>query len=89
MTGGYCHCDDYLNWLAAPFVSFGLWGTDTVTITSGKTSAASYSKSDRSVRKYCTAYGGHFITAHSGIDLVNVYPSQVPELESTSMLHVG
>ena len=89
LAEGYCHCSDCRNWSAAAFIAFSLWAPDAVKVTGGETSIASYSKSERSVRKYCTVCGGHLMTAHPGMNLVSVYPSQVAGFETTPTLHVG
>lgn len=56
---GFCHCNDCRTWSAAPFVAFTLWPPEAVKITKGEASLATFAKSERSKRKYCSACGGH------------------------------
>jgi len=86
---GYCHCNDCRNWAAAPFIAFSLWAPDAVRITKGEASVGSYSKTERSERKFCTSCGGHLMNAHPGMKMVDVYPSQMEGFEPAPTLHVG
>ena len=86
---GYCHCNDCRTWSAAPFIAFTLWPPEAVKIIAGEDSVSSFSKSDRSERKFCTACGGHLMNAHPGMNLVDVYPSQMNGFNHTPTLHVA
>lgn len=86
---GYCHCGDCRSWSAAPFIAFSLWAPDAVQITKGETSVGSFSKTENSERKFCISCGGHLMNAHPGMNLVDVYPSQMEGFEPTPTLHVG
>jgi hypothetical protein len=86
---GYCHCADCRNWAAAPFIAFTLWAPDAVRITKGEGRLASYSKSEKSARKFCTSCGGHLMTAHPNMNLVSVYPSQIEAFKPAPTVHVA
>ena len=86
---GYCHCRSCRSWSAGPVNAFTLWKPDTVKITKGADQVASYSKTDRSVRKWCKACGGHLLTDHPGWGLVDVYAATLPELKFQPQLHVN
>lgn len=86
---GYCHCESCRQWSAGPVNAFTLWSPSAVTITRGADQLASFSKTDRSVRKWCKSCGGHVLTAHPGWDLVDVYAAMLPNLPFKAMLHVN
>jgi len=86
---GYCHCESCRQWSAGPVNAFTLWSPSAVTITRGADQLASFSKTDRSVRKWCKSCGGHVLTAHPGWDLVDVYAAMLPDLPFKAMLHVN
>src|SRR4051794_2233378 len=70
-AAGYCHCTSCREWAAAPVNAFTLWAPTAVTVTRGADKVGSYSKTDRSVRKWCTACGGHLFTEHPGWGVVD------------------
>ncbi|HYQ04369.1 MAG TPA: GFA family protein [Polyangiaceae bacterium] len=86
---GYCHCESCRQWSAGPVNAFTLWSPSAVTVTRGADQLASFSKTDRSVRKWCKSCGGHVLTAHPGWDLVDVYAAMLPDLPFKAMLHVN
>src|SRR6476469_6284472 len=75
---GYCHCASCRSWSAGPVNAFTLWKTDTVKVTKGQSQLATYHKTDRSHRSWCTACGGHVMTKHPQWDLVDVYAATIP-----------
>ena len=86
---GYCHCDSCQQWSASPVNAFTLWAPSAVTITRGAEQLASFSKTERSIRKWCKNCGGHLFTEHPGWGLVDVYAATIPELPFEPMLHVN
>ena len=60
-----------------------------VTITRGADQLASFSKTPRSIRKWCKSCGGHVLTEHPGWELIDVYAAVLPELSFKAMLHVN
>lgn len=85
---GYCHCDDCAAWAAAPINAFSLWTPDCVTITKGEGNIGTFNKTENSYRKFCKTCGGHLMTDHPGMKLLDVYPNAVPDLAHEPALHV-
>jgi hypothetical protein len=86
---GYCHCNSCRHWAAAPVNAFTLWPPSAVTVTRGADQVGSYSKTERSIRKWCKACGGHLFTDHPPFGLVDVYAAILPELPFTPAVHVN
>jgi hypothetical protein len=86
---GYCHCESCQQWSASPVNAFTLWSPSAVTITRGADQLASFSKTERSIRKWCKSCGGHVLTVHPGWDLIDVYAAMLPDLPFKAMLHVN
>ena len=86
---GYCHCESCRTWSASPVNAFSLWSPNAVTITRGADQLAAFSKTSRSVRKWCKQCGGHVMTVHPGWDLIDVYAALIPDLPFRPMLHVN
>jgi len=86
---GYCHCESCRTWSASPVNAFTLWSPSAVTITRGADQLASFSKTERSIRKWCKHCGGHVLTVHPGWDLIDVYAALIPDLPFKAMLHVN
>ena len=86
---GYCHCESCQQWSASPVNAFTLWSPSAVTITRGADQLGSFSKTERSIRKWCKSCGGHVLTVHPGWDLIDVYAAVLPDLPFKAMLHVN
>ena len=86
---GYCHCDDCKSWLAAPMSAFTLWPPGSVRITKGEAHIGSFSKSEAADRKFCKACGGAVMTAHPGMDLVDVYACLLEGFAFEPQMHVN
>ena len=85
---GYCHCTSCRSWSAAPVNAFTLWDPDNLTITGGADQIATYRKTDQSLRKYCKTCGGHLMTDHPEMGLVDIYAAMLPDLNFQPGLHV-
>jgi len=88
-AAGYCHCASCRHWAAAPVNAFTLWEPSAVTVTRGAELLGSYAKTDRSIRRWCTACGGHVFTEHPGFQLTDVYAAVLPELAFQPVVHVN
>jgi hypothetical protein len=86
---GYCHCDSCRKWSAGPVNAFSLWPPHAVTVTRGAEQVASFQKTERSIRKWCKACGGHLFTEHPTWGVVDVYAATIPDLPFEPMLHVN
>ena len=85
---GYCHCESCRSWSASPVNGFTLWDPKNLEITNGKDHVGECHKTENSHRKFCTRCGGHLMTEHPGMGLVDVFAAMLPELEFKPELHV-
>ncbi len=85
---GYCHCSDCASWAAAPINAFSLWPPQSVRVTAGEELLGSFARSEASHRKFCTRCGGHVMTDHPGMNMVDVYLNIVPGKQHEPTLHV-
>lgn len=86
---GYCHCSSCRSWSAAPVNAFTLWKPENVTVTKGAESVARFMKTEGSGRQYCKKCGGHIMTDHPIMGLVDVYAATIPALKFTPGVHVN
>jgi hypothetical protein len=86
---GYCHCRSCREWSASPLNGFTLWSPSAVRITRGADLVGSYSKTPFSVRKWCKACGGHLMTEHPTVGLIDVYAATIPGLPFKAGVHVN
>lgn len=85
---GYCHCNSCRAWGAAPINAFTLWKPANVKVTKGEEDIGVFHKSEQSYRQFCVKCGGHIMTAHPPMDLVDVYAAVVPEFPFEPVVHV-
>ena len=85
---GYCHCESCRRWSAGPVNAFTLWKPESLKVQEGEELVASYSKTPRSIRKWCKACGGHLFTDHPAWGLVDVYAAVIPEFPHRAGVHV-
>lgn len=86
---GYCHCESCRQWSAGPVNAFTLWPPEKVRITDGEESLRSFAKTDSSERHWCDKCGGHVLTRHPGMQLVDVYAALLPSLPFRPGVHVN
>jgi hypothetical protein len=86
---GYCHCQSCRSWSASPVNAFTLWKPETVTVTKGAELVGHFMKTEGSDRQYCTRCGGHLMTSHPLLGLVDVYAATVPTVRFTPAVHVN
>jgi len=86
---GYCHCESCRSWSAGPVNAFTLWKPEAVKITTGAEHVATYCKTERSERQYCTKCGGHLMTVHPLWGLIDVYAAVLPSLKFEPGVHVN
>ena len=85
---GFCHCSSCRSWGAAPVNAFTLWDPQTVKVTKGKDQLATYNKTKASYRQFCQTCGGHVMTDHPLIGLIDVYAATIPDLEFQPQVHI-
>jgi len=85
---GYCHCDDCQAWSAAPINAFSLWSPDSVRVTRGGGEIKTFNKTEGSYRKFCNRCGGHIMTDHPGMKLIDVYAPLLQGFTHEPTLHV-
>lgn len=86
---GYCHCASCRSWSAGPVNAFSLWKPERVRVVEGVENLATFSKTAFSERQYCTKCGGHLMTNHPPIGLVDVYAATIPALHFKPGVHIN
>ena len=86
---GYCHCSSCRSWSGGPVNAFSLWKPEAVEIESGGEHIATFQKTPLSERKYCRKCGGHLMTNHPTLGLVDVFAATIPTLEFKPGVHVN
>jgi len=86
---GYCHCRSCRSWSASPVNAFTLWNPKAVQVTAGAEHISMFQKTAASERKYCKKCGGHLMTNHPSMGLVDVYAATLPTLTFSPGVHVN
>ena len=86
---GYCHCASCRSWSAGPVNAFTLWKPEAVKVVSGADQLKTYEKTETSQRQFCSSCGGHVMTVHPGLGLVDVYAATIPSLKFEPGVHVN
>ncbi len=86
---GYCHCRSCRSWSGGPVNAFSLWRPEDVKVIAGADSLATYAKTEMSERQYCTKCGGHLMTNHPTLGLVDVFAATLPGLDFQPGVHVN
>jgi hypothetical protein len=86
---GYCHCESCRHWSAGPVNAFTLWNPQKVRVVKGEEHLKQYNKTENSDRRWCEVCGGHVMSAHPGLKLIDVYAAVIPSVEFVPGLHVN
>ena len=86
---GYCHCRSCRSWSGGPVNAFSLWKPENVKVTRGADKVSTYHKTEVSYRKTCTVCGGHLMTDHPPLGLVDVFSATIPTLNHQPGLHIN
>ena len=86
---GYCHCNSCRSWSGGPVNAFSLWKPEAVRIISGAEHVATFAKTPMSERQYCKKCGGHLMTNHPPLGLVDVFAATLPTLKFSPAVHVN
>ena len=86
---GYCHCRSCRSWSGGPVNAFSLWKPENVKVTAGAENIASFKKTELSHRQYCGKCGGHLMTNHPPLGMVDVFAATLPTLKFAPVVHVN
>ncbi len=86
---GYCHCRSCRSWSGGPVNAFSLWKPENVKVTSGADNIATFKKTELSHRQYCKKCGGHLMTNHPPLGMVDVFAATIPTLKFAPAVHVN
>lgn len=85
---GFCHCNSCREWLAAPINAFSIWRPDSVAVTQGADQLGTFNRTERSFRRWCKACGGHVLTEHPHMGVIDVYAGIIRGFPFKPALHV-
>jgi hypothetical protein len=83
------HCRSCRSWSASPVNAFTLWKREAVRITAGAEHVATFQNSEFSQRQYCRRCGGHLMTNHPPLGLMDVFAATLPTLKFIPGVHVN
>jgi hypothetical protein len=86
---GMGHCRSCRSWSGGPVNAFTLWKPDAVRVTTGAEHVGMYQKTPVSQRQYCKKCGGHLMTNHPPLGLVDVFAATLPALKFKPSVHVN
>lgn len=86
---GYCHCRSCRSWSGGPVNAFSLWKPEAVNVTEGAEDVKTFVKTEMSERQYCGKCGGHLMTIHPSLGVVDVFSATIPDLEFQPALHIN
>lgn len=86
---GYCHCSSCRSWSGGPVNAFTLWAPRNVRVTAGGSDLAAFKKTEMSERQYCRKCGGHLMTRHPTLGLVDVFAATIPTLTFEPGVHIN
>src|ERR1700756_4473373 len=84
-----CHGPPCRSWSGGPVNAFSLWKPEAVKVTKGAEHVTTFQKTPLSQRQYCTKCGGHLMTNHSPLGLVDVFAATLPTLTFAPGVHVN
>jgi hypothetical protein len=86
---GYCHCASCRSWSGGPVNAFSLWKPEAVTVTAGEEQIGTFEKTAFSQRQYCTRCGGHLMSRHPGLGMIDVFAATIPTLDFQPGVHLN
>jgi hypothetical protein len=75
---GYCHCQSCRSWSGGPINAFTLWKPEAVRVRAGAEHISMFQKTPMTQRQYCNLCGGHLMTTHPELGLVDVFAGTLP-----------
>jgi hypothetical protein len=88
-AAGYCHCRSCRSWSGGPVNAFTLWPPEAVSVTKGAENLATYRKTALSDRQFCRLCGGHVMTNHAPLNMVDVFAATIPDFAFVPQVHVN
>ena len=86
---GYCHCRSCRSWSGGPVNAFTLWSAEDIRVIAGESLLATYAGSPMSERQFCRQCGGHVMTRHPPLGMVDVFAATLPTLPFAAGVHVN
>jgi hypothetical protein len=86
---GYCHCRSCRSWSGGPVNAFTLWPLEAVTVTKGNEHLGVFAKTELSLRRFCQLCGGHLMTIHPPLKMIDVFAATIPDLPFAAEVHVN
>ena len=77
-----CHCSNCRRTTGSAFKPFAGIERGKLQVTKGEDKIATYHKTEVSYRKYCTVCGGHLMTNHPPLGVVDVFTATIPTLST-------
>src|SRR3569623_3038345 len=77
---GFCHCRSCRSWSGGPVNAFTLRPPAAGTVTKGADQVTSFQKTEVSDRTYCAKCGGHLMTRHPTLGVVDIFSVFLPDL---------
>jgi hypothetical protein len=91
----YCHCESCRHWSAGPVSAFTLWKPESLQITQGANKIRSFDKKARnqgaaisSNRQWCSSCGGHILTDHPTMGLIDIPAAVLADFIFEARFHV-
>jgi hypothetical protein len=69
--------------------AFTLWPPEAVKVTKGEQHVAMYRKAELSHRQFCRICGGHLMTRHPPLEMIDVFAATIPDLAFVPQVHVN
>jgi len=69
--------------------AFTLWKPQCVRVTKGAELVGKFAKTQASLRQFCKRCGGHLMTDHPQLGLVDVYAATIPTVKFEAAVHVN
>ena len=70
-------------------MTHALWKPESVKVTGGANYLGRFRKTDNSDRQFCTKCGGHLLTDHPHLGVIDVYAATIPSVCFTPGVHVN
>ena len=86
---GYCHCSSCRSWSGGPVNAFSLWKPESGAHQGRRRACRDVPEDQAQPRQYCSKCGGHLMTNHPPLGLVDVFAATLPGLAFKPGVHVN